>query len=374
MQAVLLFDKTNEPKMKEKVLWSLSRVPFKLADPLEPPFPNDLIVHIDVPIYGWMPWAPVNILAYNPETYMDAWTPYLSRFDAVVFEHDSDRQRFQQQHLSVTTWTLEQLSQQIYLPKARVQLPPSLPIDKCPPISIITLLYNRRKFFELACHNIMLSDYPKDKIEWVIVEDSDDINEDASDRVVQVAMKASPVNVIYIPLDKKTPIGEKRNLGIKKATNNVILMMDDDDHYPTTSFRRRVSWLLMHPWKPRVTSCTTIACYDLVRGVSAVNTPAFTLPLRQRISEATLCFYKNFWEEKGFPSSSMSEGEGFLEGRELDVLELPPQQIIVALSHKKNISGRRVIAPDAKPGCFWGFPKEFLVFLHSLADIQVESV
>ena len=325
MQAVLLFDKSNEPALKKKIE-SISRMQFKLADPLEPPIVNDLAIHVESPIYGWMPWSSVNILAYNPETYVDAWAPYLPRFDAVIFENTSDKDTFQVKNPLIQTWTLEEFSQQIYLPKVKTQLPPSLPIDKCPPISIVTLLYNRRKFFELACHNIMLSDYPKDKIEWVIVEDSDDINEDASDRVVQVAMKASPVNVIYIPLDKKTPIGEKRNLGIKKATNDIILMMDDDDHYPTTSFRRRVSWLLEHPWKPRVVSCTTIACYDLVRGVSAVNTPAFTLSLRQRISEATLCFYKSFWEEKGFPSSSISEGEGFLEGREDKVLELPPDR------------------------------------------------
>lgn len=253
-------------------------------------------------------------------------------------------------------------------------LPPVLSPEECPPISVVTLLYNRRKFFDLACHNIILSDYPKDKIEWVIVEDSDDPNESASDRVIQVGLKSAPVQVVYVPYEKKLPISEKRNVGVNRSKNDIILFMDDDDHYPETSFRRRVAWLLKHPWKPQCTVCTTIAAYDLVRGVSAVNTPPWNLPLKQRISEATLTFYKSWWQAQKFPmKTEIAEGEKFLEGREHEVLEIPPQQIIVAFSHKKNTSGRRIPADDAKPGCFWGFPKEFLIYIHKLAGVEVEE-
>jgi glycosyltransferase involved in cell wall biosynthesis len=220
----------------------------------------------------------------------------------------------------------------------------------------------------------MLSDYPKDKIEWVIVEDSDDPEENASDRVIQVGLKAAPITLVYVPLDKKTPISEKRNLGCKRAKNDIILFMDDDDHYPETSFRRRVAWLTKHPWKPQCVGCTTIACYDLLRGVSAVNTPPWNLPLGQRISEATLCFYKTWWEHRHFTfKQDIAEGEDFVKGRENEFLEIPPQQMIVAFSHKKNVSGRRIPADDAKPGCFWGFPKEFLIYIHKLAGVEVEE-
>ena len=104
-----------------------------------------------------------------------------------------------------------------------------------------------------------------------------------------------------------------------------------------------------------------------------MNTPPFTLGLKQRVSEATLVFYKKFWEEKPFPETNMAEGEGFLEGREDQVLELQPQQIIVAMSHNANASSRRIPpGPSGKPSCFWGFPPEFLKFLHGLAGVQVE--
>ena len=263
-------------------------------------------------------------------------------------------------------------------------VPPVISNSEFPPISIITLLYNRRKFVDLALHNLLITDYPKDKIEWVVVDDSDDVNEQASDKIMKFARdilenasetgKAmSKLQVTYVPLPKKVSVGEKRNIGVERAQHDVILMMDDDDHYPSSSFRRRVSWLLKQESLKNIqaTACTTIACYDLLKGTSAVNTPPFTLPLSKRISEATITFTREFWNSKPFPTVNISEGEGFLEGREEQVLELQPQQIIVAMTHQKNISSRRF--GEGSPSCFWGFPKEFLIFLHKLANVEIEE-
>jgi glycosyltransferase involved in cell wall biosynthesis len=246
-------------------------------------------------------------------------------------------------------------------------LPPVLALDKCPPISIITPVYNRGKFFSLAYHSILVSDYPKDRIEWIIVDDSDDPNDQPVNRIMEV-INAKRLKIEYIPLKKRTPVAQKRNIGIEKASAEIILMMDDDDHYPETSFRRRVAWLTMHAWKPKIVTATTIACYDLNRGISAVNSPPLDIPLGQRVSEATLTFYKSAWVERKFTNEvQVGEGEGFIHGREEQVLEIPPQQIIVAFSHGKNVSSRRVPSDaDVKPGCFWGFPKEFLEFIHGL--------
>jgi hypothetical protein len=246
-----------------------------------------------------------------------------------------------------------------------------------PHISVITLLYNRRKFVDLAIHNLLITDYPKDKIEWLVVEDSDITDEQAADKVIKFGRESAPLSVSYIPMPSthkiKNTIGAKRNLGIQRAQHEIILFMDDDDHYPDSSFRRRVSTLLTHPWKPQAAACTTIACYDLIKGTSAVNTPPWGLPLKQRISEATLVFYKSWWAEKGFPDTNVAEGEGFLDGREGDVVELPPQQMIVAMSHAQNSTSRRIPpGPSGKPSCFWGFPKEFLKWLHGLVGVEIE--
>lgn len=252
-------------------------------------------------------------------------------------------------------------------------LPPVVEAADLPPISIVTLTYNRRKFIDLAFHNLMWSDYPLDKIEWIVVEDSDN-DQSASDKISAFKSRCeerpnNTFSVVYVPLAKKTPVGEKRNIGCGRATNDIILFMDDDDHYPTTSFRRRVAWLLRSP--SRAVGCTMMAMYDLLRGTSAVNVPPWGLPLGQRLSEASLAFRKSFWEERSFPATNVAEGESWLKGRENEFVEIPPQQILVAMNHGSNIGGRKMPA-DAKPSCFWGFSPEMLKFLHGLAGMVVE--
>jgi len=238
-------------------------------------------------------------------------------------------------------------------------MPPILLPADCPPISIITLVHNRPKFIENACLNILHSDYPHTKLEWVIVDDSDP-TESASNRIIQFSERFTDGVVTYIPLPKQRSIGYKRNLGVERAKHDILVMMDDDDVYPITSFRRRVAYLLKGPRPYDCGVCTTIAMYDLIKGTSAVNVPPYTLSLAERCSEATLTFRRKFWLERKFPDNSMAEGEAFLTGRESQVVEFPPQQMIVALSHGSNLSKRTI--PDTSPGCFWDFPKNYLYF------------
>lgn len=248
-------------------------------------------------------------------------------------------------------------------------MPPVLNASDCPPISVVTLVYNRPKFIENAFLNLLSSDYPRDKIEWVVVDDSD-ATESPCNKVIQFIDKFRPGSITYVPLDKKTPIGEKRNIGVQRSTNDIILMMDDDDVFPSTSFRRRVGWLLH---RQQTVVCTILPMYDLFKGTSVVSVPPYNLCLAQRISESTLTFYKSFWEEKKFPEKSIGEGEEFLAGRESRVTEIPSFQIIVALQHDKNASAR-IVPAEAKPGCAWGFEKPHIYFLHSLVGVGIEEV
>jgi len=182
------------------------------------------------------------------------------------------------------------------------------------------------------------------------------------------------LQIIYVPLDKKQTVGYKRNAGIERASHDIIMMMDDDDHYPETSLRRRVAWLTRGPWTVDCCVATTIACYDLRTGISFVNSPPLTLGLSKRCSEATLVFYKKFWKAKKFSEENISEGDAFLRGREGSVLELAPQQIIVAFTHSKNLTSRSLPGiKDTKPGCFWGFPREYLEFIHGIEGMKVEE-
>jgi hypothetical protein len=256
--------------------------------------------------------------------------------------------------------------------------PPILNPEDCPPITIVTPTYNRKKMIDIAFHNILATDYPHKMIEWVVIEDHENRLEMASDKIINFQIQAPDIKLKYIPIEGRMSIGEKRNCAISHATNDIILFMDDDDHYPVTSFRRRVAWLTKGAkggvkGAAQIVCSTTLALYDLRTGVSAVNVPPFDIPFAQRISEATLTFKKGAWLERRFPDVSISEGEEWITGREEQVLEIPPQQIIVAFSHGANQSSRRIPPSGQTPSCFWGFPKEYLIFVHELVGVKVEE-
>lgn len=364
-----------------------------LRDVRDPPVDSDLQIHLGVPLYGSVPWGHVNWLWMRAgSVWQKAYDGILSRFDAVVWEREEDSSAWKAGALEDKTWVrslatdvdrqerVEEVADLLRTRRPSREIrnfPPVLERIDCPPVSIITPTFQRKRLMEIAFHNLLMTDYPLEKIEWIVVEDARLGDGHVMKQALEEFQAKAPVlRIRYIPLEGRKSIGEKRNVGISVASHEWILFMDDDDHYPTTSFRRRMAWLLRGVAggrSARVVCCTTIALYDLKRGVSAVNVPPVSLPLSQRISEATLTFHRSVWEERSFPEVSMAEGEGWLMGRESEVLEIPPQQVIVAFTHGGNQSSRRLPPSNQPPSCFWGFPKEYLVFIHGLVDVEVAS-
>jgi len=226
-----------------------------------------------------------------------------------------------------------------------------------PDVSIVTLTYNRRIFMPLAKYSFMIQSYPDTKLEWVIVDDGDDSIEDT---LIGVP------NVKYIRLDKKTSIGEKRNIGVQNAMYDTIVMMDDDDVYPNNSILHRVAMLGKNP-KKQCVFCTTIPCYDIQKYISFMNVPPYTLPMSHRVSEASFGFTRAFWKERNFTDIQIAEGSAFIHGREEMCRELSPQEVIVSLVHSQNTSSRKV--PDGEPnGCHYGFNEQLFALISEIGN------
>lgn len=380
IQATLIYDKSKEEhiELAKKVETNIRAVigkgislsKFKHADYRETLIHSDINIHLGQPYYITNSWAHVNCIVKGKEWVEESHAAYMPMFDTVLNEI-TFTSSFEE--LTVAVKDIIKLVIERRPEKGIFRCPPVLIPEDCPPISIITPTYNRRDMIDIAFHNLMSTDYPHDKIEWVVVEDNEDSSKMASDKFMSFQVNCPTIKVKYIPLTGRISVGEKRDIAIEYSSNDIILFMDDDDHYPVTSFRRRVAWLLKGPRSQSIACCTTIALYDLKRGVSAVNVPPMNLPLGKRISEATLTFKKSAWTERKFGDVVMAEGDAWITDREDQVIELMPQQIIIAFTHDKNLSSRRIPPVDAGVGCFWGFPKEYLIFIHKLAGVQVED-
>lgn len=233
--------------------------------------------------------------------------------------------------------------------------------DALPKISVITITRDRRVFIPLAKFCILSQSYPEDKLEWVIVDDGKDQIKD---------LVSDLPNVKYVLSDEVLTIGEKRNLGVEKASHDILVMLDDDDVYPNNSVLTRVAHLLAEPARQCLFS-TTIPCYDIHEKKSFMNVPPHVLPMCERVSEATLCFTREFWKARKFPDQQIAEAGAFIRGREQMCRELSPQDVIVSLVHCKNTSSRK--APAGEPnGCHYGFADELFTLVSEIALNLIE--
>jgi hypothetical protein len=245
--------------------------------------------------------------------------------------------------------------------------PPPLPPRDLPFVSVITLTRNRPRWWANMARNILLADYPRDKLAWVIVDDSE--GEGRVDSQVMRFQSAHPeFQVKYVSLPRPHTIGAKRNLGCAAAPAEtaIFVNMDDDDHYPKSSIIARVTW--MRAFGVACVYCATLPMYDCKNYISAINVPPLDLSPAERVSEASLAFTRNFWEAQQFPSgTSMAEGEDFIRGRVPETAEIPPEGVIVSFLHGLNFTSRRVPESSEPNGCHYGFEDEYFKYLSELA-------
>ncbi len=115
---------------------------------------------------------------------------------------------------------------------------PKTKLKNVPFVSICTPTFNRRPFIPILIKCIQNQTYPKDKIEWIIIDDGSDKIEDL---VINIPY------VKYIKLESKMSLGKKRNFINNKAKGDIIIYMDDDDYYPPERIQHAVDTLKSNP-------------------------------------------------------------------------------------------------------------------------------
>ena len=233
--------------------------------------------------------------------------------------------------------------------------------EDLPSVSVITITKDRRAFIPLAKYCFLAQSYPEDKLEWVIVDDGTDQIKD---------LVSDLPNVTYVLCDEREggwTIGAKRNLGVERAKHDVLVMLDDDDVYPNNSLVTRVAMMLAGPTPSACAFSTTIPCYDIHETKSFMNVPPSILAQADRVSEATLCFTREFWTTKQFPDQQIAEAGAFIRGREQMCREVSPQDVIVSLTHRKTTSSRKA-PPGEANGCHYGFADELFTLVSEIAQ------
>jgi glycosyltransferase involved in cell wall biosynthesis len=255
-----------------------------------------------------------------------------------------------------------------------------------PMVSIITPTYNRKNFVKLMIYNFYSQNYPADKLEWIIVDDS-------AESIAGLLPNDSRLKYYHFGEDEKKallcqigggsggsggseeakkkeklPIGMKRNIGANLAADGAIIVhMDDDDYYPPNSVRIRVMALLSSG--KECVSCSAIANFNIKRMISMINVPPYDMSYEKRVSEACLAYKKTFWEKKRYNNRAIcSEAEDFIGGRTDEVVDTDWQGIVISLRHSGNMTNRNEMTEEPNGWHFGKIEDKLFLFLTSFDE------
>jgi glycosyltransferase involved in cell wall biosynthesis len=192
-----------------------------------------------------------------------------------------------------------------------------------PFVSLCTPTFNRRPFipYMIKCFEHQI--YPKDRIEWIIIDDGTDPIGDLVSHIPEIK---------YFYYEEKMLLGKKRNLMHSKCSGDIIIYMDDDDYYPPERISHAVETLINNPSFLIAGSSEMHIYFDSRNAVFQCG------PYKSYHSTAaTFAFKKELLEQTRYDDEiALSEENKFTKGYTIPLIQLDTLKSILVFSHKHN--------------------------------------
>ena len=189
-----------------------------------------------------------------------------------------------------------------------------------PNISLVTILHDNEEFFPLFQYHWDSLDYPKDKLEWIIVDDSKKdysdlipidenilyLKVDSSEYLEKIEFPKDDEKIVwnYFNKMKKLTDGFKRDYAVGMTSHEYVFHIDIDTIYQPKAIQRKLRFLKENHLE--CVYCKEMLCYDIY-GKQLYKT-------ENKIAgyESTLFHTKEFWKKSGFKWEDMhSEAVSF---------------------------------------------------------------
>ena len=208
-----------------------------------------------------------------------------------------------------------------------------------PFVSICTPTFNRRPFWPMAIECFNNYDYPKDRIEWIIVDDGSDSIEDLVKDIPQVK---------YFREEKQMVLGRKRNYMHSKAIGDIIVYQDDDDYYPPERISHAVEMLMSDPNVLASGSSILFLYFKHIQQMYRFG------PYGPNHSTAgTFAFKRELLKQTKYDDfKALAEERDFLKDYTVPFIQLDPLKTILVFSHEHNTFDKRKLLEHApNPTC-----------------------
>ena len=199
-----------------------------------------------------------------------------------------------------------------------------------PFVSICTPTFNRRPFIPIMFECFRNQTYPKNRMEWIIVDDGTDKIEDL--------IKTSNISQIkYISLPTKITLGEKRNVMHQHAKGSIIVYMDDDDYYPPERVQHAVNTLVANP---KALCAGSSEMYIYFKHIHKMYQSGPFGP--NHATAATFAFRRELLKNTQYENSAaLAEERAFLKNYTIPFVQLDPMKTILVFSHEHNSFDKR---------------------------------
>jgi len=179
-------------------------------------------------------------------------------------------------------------------------------------------------------------DYPKDKMEWIILDDGTDKIEDLVKDIPQVK---------YYKYDTKMVLGKKRNLMHTHASGDIIIYMDDDDYYPPQRVSHAVERLQENP-EALCAGSSEIYIYFKHIGMMYQFGPYGP----KHATAGTFAFRRQLLETHQYDDKmALAEEKSFLKNYTVPFVQLDPLKTILVFSHEHNTFDKKKLLENPHP-------------------------
>jgi|LauGreDrversion4_2_1035121.scaffolds.fasta_scaffold19455_2 hypothetical protein len=210
-----------------------------------------------------------------------------------------------------------------------------------PMVSVCTPTFNRRPFIPVMFECFRNQTYPKDRMEWIIVDDGTDPVKDLVDA-------ANIPQIRYFREERKMALGEKRNYMHSKVKGTIVVYMDDDDYYPPERVSHAVDMLQAH----REALCAGAS--EIYVYFKHIHTMYQSGPYGPNHATAgTFAFRVELLKDHRYDDhAALAEEKKFLKDYTVPFVQLDPLKTILVFSHNHNTFDKKKLLENAHPQFF----------------------
>ena len=205
-----------------------------------------------------------------------------------------------------------------------------------PFVSVCTPTYNRRLFIPQLIKCFQRQTYPKELMEWIIVDDGEDSVEDLFKGIECVK---------YFREEKKMKLGRKRNYMHEKCKGEIIVYMDDDDYYPPERVNHAVNRLRS---QPRAMAAGSSVVYIYFNDLDKIYQFGPYGPMHA--TAGTFAFKRILLKETSYEDDAeLAEEKHFLKNYTVPLVQLDPMKAILVFAHQYNTFDKRKLLINPHP-------------------------